>query len=79
MIELPTAYALIIEETHEGIFLFRLGQHGEDAGDTWHEDLDGALHQASFEYQDRVGEWKDIPNDITDAAQWVEQLLKGGE
>jgi hypothetical protein len=37
-------------DIHEPCFVFRRTREGQFCGDTWHEDLEGALQQAHFEY-----------------------------
>src|SRR5437879_2536127 len=53
----PHARVVYIEQTEEGFFLFRLADDGSDAGDTWHQSLEDAKHQAEFEFEDALGPW----------------------
>lgn len=55
---------LLIEFRDDGIFLVRYSIDGEFAGDTWHQALDDALHQARVEYGDQVGEWRAFPKEV---------------
>ena len=57
---------LVIEESPDGIFLFRYGAGGGFVGDTWHLSVDDAIHQAAYEYGDGIQEWDDVPANIED-------------
>jgi len=56
---------LIIEQTPEGFFLYTFPKDGF-AGDTWHQTLDDAKHQASYEFGGGLEPWVAIPADISD-------------
>jgi hypothetical protein len=43
------------------------------AGDTWHESLDTAREQVSFEYEDSLGEWVHVPAEVEDAHAYAVQ------
>ena len=64
--EMERACFLVIEETSEGIFLYRYGVQGKFAGDTWHFKIDEAKDQASYEYGEFVQEWADVPPEVED-------------
>ena len=64
--ELSPSLFLVIEEKPDGVFLYRYGIGGVFAGDTWHQSIDDAKHQASNEYGDSVRDWKDVPQEISD-------------
>ncbi len=70
---LPKATVLVIEETKEGFFLYRYTKTGESAGDTWHQNLSGAIKQAEFEFGVKEGRWEDIPGEIPD---WYSYIFK---
>ncbi|TAH50148.1 MAG: hypothetical protein EYC68_14960 [Chloroflexota bacterium] len=63
---LPWPRVLMIEEQSGGVFLFRFGEDGSFAGDTWHDSMDDAKRQAEYEYGDSLGEWKQMPSGIKD-------------
>lgn len=64
--ELESPALLVIEQRHDGVFLFRYTADGRCVGDTWHEAVDAAKKQASFEFNDLLSEWKQVPIDIED-------------
>lgn len=61
---LPSPDVLVIEETSDGVFLYRYDREGEFGGDTWHESIEEAKEQAGFEYGDLVEEWREVPEGI---------------
>lgn len=64
--QLGTPVLLLIEDTHEGVFLFRFSSEGDEVGDTWHQTIDEAKAQAHFEFGDHISSWKVVPEDIQD-------------
>jgi hypothetical protein len=64
---LPLADVLLVVDDGEGTMLFRYTAHGEFGGDTYHETLGAAYMQAREEYGDALGEWMDVPDEVTDA------------
>jgi hypothetical protein len=76
--QLPSPDVLVIEQEGEGsIFLYRVTRTGEPGGDTWHQSIDDAKHQAEYEYGEVLGEWHAIPEEVTDAREFaVEALIK---
>jgi len=74
--DLGPARFLVIEEKPDGIFLYRYGSGGEFAGDTWHQSMDDAKHQVAFEYGDSVGDWREVPLEISDVIAYVVHLAK---
>ena len=70
--ELPQPDVLVIEEKPDaGVFLYRLTLNGEPCGDTWHQNMDDARHQAEYEYGDAVGEWRSIPPEVSDPQEFA--------
>jgi hypothetical protein len=59
--EIGPAYSLVIKEMPDGVFLYRFDSKGECVGDTWHMNLDDANHQASYEFEGVVLNWKEQP------------------
>ena len=65
---LPLADVLLLESSEDsGVMLYRYTTQGESAGDTWHETIADAKEQAIFEYRDAVGQWFEVPPDVSDA------------
>jgi hypothetical protein len=57
---------LLIEQKPDGIFLFRFTAESHCVGDTWHESIDAAKEQASFEFNDLITQWKEVPAEVSD-------------
>jgi hypothetical protein len=69
----------VIEDTAEGVFLYRYGSGGEFVGDTWHQSIDDAKHQAVFEYGDSISTWSEIPPAVQDVVEFgINQLGQAG-
>jgi hypothetical protein len=65
---LPEAdVVLLVADDDPGAMLFRYSAFGEVGGDTWHLTLADAQSQAGEEYGEALGEWVEVPDDITDA------------
>ena len=64
---------LLIAGDDPGAMLFRYTAHGEFAGDTWHESLDTAREQVTYEYEDALGEWVHVPAEVEDAHAYAVQ------
>ena len=69
---------VVIEASEDGVYLYRYSANGDFGGDTWHESVEDAKHQAAFEYADLLSEWHEVP-DITDLEQYVVDEARGGE
>jgi hypothetical protein len=66
---------LLIEERADGILLFRHDASGGCVGDTWHQSLQDAKDQATFEYSGVKFDWCDVPASVKDAVEFgVAQL-----
>jgi hypothetical protein len=82
---LPIAdVVLVVPDGEEGAMLFRYTAHGEFGGDTPHDTLREALDQAAFEYDDALGAWIEVPEEIKDAHAFAiqyafDQLNKRGD
>ncbi|MEX0785079.1 MAG: hypothetical protein WD939_00430 [Dehalococcoidia bacterium] len=59
--ELPLAKAIVLEETSNGVYLYRYAGNGEFAGETWHLTIADAEHQAAYEFAESLEEWHDVP------------------
>ena len=61
----PPAF-LVIDETADGVFLYRYDADGKCVGDTWHINIDDAKHQADYEYEGLMQEWQNVPLNVKD-------------
>jgi hypothetical protein len=68
--QLPTPVLALIEETQDGIFLKRYDSSGMCVGDTWHQSVDDAKTQASFEYGEAMAGWREVPVNVVDAVSF---------
>jgi len=65
---LPTPdVILMVAGPDPGAMLFRYTAHGEFGGDTWHPSMESAGEQATYEYEDALGDWVHVPADVEDA------------
>ena len=65
----PQVTVLLIAQEVDGFCLERFTAHSERVGDTLHETLDDAMHQAYSEYA-AISEWKLCP-DGADPLQYI--------
>ena len=70
---------LIIEEHPDGIYLDRYTFNGLMVGDTWHQSIKDAKHQAAFEYEDSLGEWLEVPENVEDPIKYVLEQINTNE
>ena len=49
-----------VVEQAGAIYLLRLDERGHCIADTWHESVDAAKEQATFEFGIEEGDWKDV-------------------
>lgn len=69
---LPIPDVLVIHEESQGnVFLYRLTRRGEFGGDTWHQSVEDAKHQADFEYPKALSEWQEIPLNAPDPCEFA--------
>lgn len=66
--------AIVIEADDDGIFLDRLGRDGSSVGDTWHQSVEDAKHQASVEYAGLLSDWFQAPLELS-RAEFVRYTL----
>jgi len=65
---LPMAdVVLVVPDGEKGAMLFRYTAHGDFGGDTPHSTVAEALDQAAFEYDEALGAWIEVPDDVKDA------------
>jgi hypothetical protein len=74
--EMPRAAILSIEVEDDGVFLYRFAADGAFAGDTWHQTVEEAQEQATFEFASAISNWIAIPPDEEDAVAFA---LKANE
>lgn len=70
---MPDPAWLVIEISQDGHFLYRYTDSGGFAGDTWHQTLEDAQHQAELEYGSQVADWVDVPATIGDAIEFAKE------
>lgn len=56
----PLAYWVEIVAVDSGFSLQRYGQDGRFCGDTWHQSIEEAKEQASFEFNTNEGDWVEL-------------------
>jgi hypothetical protein len=61
---------LLIKEESSGIFLYRYDAKGKCVGDTWHKSVDDAKHQATYEYENFILDWEDVPSEVKDIVNY---------
>jgi hypothetical protein len=58
---MPWPAVLVLESSGSDAMLFRYDALGNFSGDTWHESVDDGKGQASWEYQDLLSDWHEVP------------------
>jgi hypothetical protein len=76
---LPRARIVLIEVKPDGVFLHRLTESGEYAGDTWHQSVDEATNQAIVEYGNSLGVWRSMPDSVPDPYEFAIGKLRTGQ
>lgn len=79
---LPLAdVVLLVADQEPGAMLFRYTAHGEFGGDTWHPSAADAREQAAEEYDQALGPWVELSEQVTDphayAVQFAAERLDG--
>lgn len=69
--EYPLPRVIVLEGEEGSFMLNRFTNKKEPVGDTWHQTIDDAKHQAEYEYGDALGEWKQVPTGIVDAVEYA--------
>lgn len=70
-IEMKSAAFVVIEQKPDGIFLYRYGNDGSYAGDTWHTTVEEAKEQVSFEYSSIHVTWDEVPSEVDDVVAYA--------
>jgi RNAse (barnase) inhibitor barstar len=74
---MPPADFLIIEEQEDNSFMLNsFTFESKSSGDTWHEKLEDAMHQAEHQYKNFLGRWVKTPDDVTDTLAYVLNQIK---
>jgi len=58
--EIPAPFWVEISAEDGAFYLFRLDDHGGCLADTWHQTLEEAKRQATFEFGVAPGDWADV-------------------
>jgi hypothetical protein len=66
---------LIIEETNGESFLLRYTRFKEFGGDTWHQSLQEAKEQATYEFGSSLLGWRELPPGIEDPIGYGAQFF----
>jgi hypothetical protein len=74
---MPDPTWLVLEVSRDRCFLYRYTDSGEGAGDTWHQSLEDAYHQAHFEYDLEWEDWVEVPPSAVDAIQFARGHFAG--
>ncbi len=75
---MPWPEVIVLEESPDGhVMLYRYRRDGTFCGDTWHEDVEAAQGQASFEYGDQLGGWVEVPPTFDDATSYALAQVRG--
>jgi hypothetical protein len=62
---------LLIEAQPNECLLYRYTSEGACVGDTWHQNLDDAKHQATYEFPNLISDWREVPDDVEDAVAFA--------
>ena len=68
--QMETPALVCIEETSDGVFLFRFTADGHVVGDTWHTTVEEAKQQARFEFPELLSGWKVVPAEVEDVVEF---------
>ncbi len=72
MLPAPDVILLIGDAGGEAM-LFRYTAHWTFAGDTWHASVESAREEAAGEYDDALGVWIEVPEEVRDAHAYAVQ------
>ena len=64
---MPFPEVVLIEGYEEGCMLYRYRGDRTFCGDTWHQSLEDAQEQCSYEYGEALGPWVPVPASVPDA------------
>ncbi len=73
---MPFADVLFLEADETSCMLYRYTVDGRFGGDTWHQTVDDAKHQAEFEYADTLGPWLVVPQSESDGHEYAVSYAK---
>ena len=60
----PDPNVVEVVEQAGAIYLLRLDDRGHCIADTWHESVDAAKEQATFEFGIEAGDWKEVEEEV---------------
>ncbi|MGA3067026.1 MAG: hypothetical protein ABSF29_09285 [Tepidisphaeraceae bacterium] len=72
--KLATTAILVIQQKDDGFFLYRYSDDGNPGGDTWHESLGAAQHQANYEFRGALAGWTEVTAGILDPFKFAVAL-----
>ncbi|MBK9715093.1 MAG: hypothetical protein IPO81_27970 [Kouleothrix sp.] len=67
----PLPHVIVLEGEEGNVTLNRFTANGVPVGDTWHQTVDDAKHQAEYEYGDALGTWLEVPIEVSDATDYA--------
>ena len=72
---LPGTRVVLLLKQSKGFYLYRYSSEGVFAGDTWHQSLEDAEHQAAFEFGANLGPWQHVPAESVDPHEYAIQFV----
>jgi len=69
--KLPLPRVIVLEGEAGSVTLNRFTADATPVGDTWHQTVDDAKHQAEYEYGDALGAWIEVPIEASDAVDYA--------
>ena len=73
---MPFPEVLFLEDDATSCMLYRYTADGQFGGDTWHQTLEEAKHQAEFEYGEAFGPWLLVPEIESDGHEYAISYAK---
>ena len=73
---LPPADFVVLEADDTGFYLYRYSIRDEFGGDTWHQTLEDAYHQAEYEFGITDSDWFEVPVGVPDSVEFVLAMLR---
>ena len=52
------------------MFFLRFTEDRRCVGDTWHQGVEEAKHQADFEFENSLSAWQPVPEQVADAVSF---------
>jgi hypothetical protein len=73
---MPFPHVVLLEADETSCMLYRYTRDGKFCGDTWHQTVEDAKHQAEFEYREALGPWLPVPEAEADAHEYAIEYSK---